>query len=162
MKKLWVIAGSVLLLFSCVLTTKVGTVFDDSVPAEQSAEICFYKANTIATYNGITVDWKQKGSETIQIPAGETQLVWGDFEAYWGNSIYRAKNMVFVYTFQPQKKYYFLSWVEINKEGDQKTAGMKVYTYDPKDKITLGNMDAHFTGFVPFVNQPSSQKTILE
>jgi len=149
--------------FSCVITTKVGTVFDDSIPAEQSAEICFYLPNTIATYNGITVNWKQNVMETIQIPAGETQLVWGDFEAYVGNTIYRAKNInrVFVYNFQPRKKYVLMSWVEINKEGDQKY-GMKVSTYDPEDKIKFRYTDEHFTGFFPFVDQPGSQKTVLE
>jgi len=161
MKKLWVIAGSVLLFFSCVLTTKVGTVFDDSVPAEQSAEICFYKTNTISAYNGITVNWKPKTTETIQIPAGETQLIWGDYEAYWGNTIYRGKNMVFVYNFQPRKKYYLMSWVEISKE-DEPKYGMKVYTYDPEEKIKVINNDDYFTGFVPFVNQPGSQKTVLD
>jgi hypothetical protein len=75
MKKLLVIAGSVLLLFSCVVVTKVGTVFDDSVPVEQTAQIYFnYAFGTITAYNGITVNWKPKAAETIQIPAGKTEL----------------------------------------------------------------------------------------
>jgi len=36
MKKLLVIAGSVLLFFSCVITTKIGIVFDDSIPLEKT------------------------------------------------------------------------------------------------------------------------------
>jgi hypothetical protein len=69
--------------------------------------------------------------------------------------------MVFVYDFQPEKKYLFESWVDKSDEENLKY-GLKVYTYDPKEKITFGNYDDHFTGFVPFVNQPGNQKTILE
>jgi hypothetical protein len=162
MKKLWVIAGSVLLFFSCVLTTKVGIVFDDSIPVEQTAQICFNAVyGTITAYNGINVDWKHRATETIQIPAGETQLLWGEFNAYFGNYTFKAKNMVFVYNFQPGKKYLFESWVDKSDEENLKY-GLKVYTYDPEEKITLGNINDHFTGFVPFVNQPGSQKTVLD
>jgi len=102
MKKLLVLVGmSVLLFFSCA--TKVGIVFDDSVPLEQTTQIYTYNIGSVTAYNGVAVGWKQKVTmETIQIPAGETQLVW-DIKTTSGNTNYTGKNMVFVYNFQPGK-----------------------------------------------------------
>ena len=55
MKKLLVLAGSVLLFFSC--STSVGIVFDDSVPVEQTAQIATRNIGIITGYNGIAVNW---------------------------------------------------------------------------------------------------------
>jgi len=150
MKKLWVLAGSVLLFFSC--STGVGTVFDDSIPVEQTAQIYTYRVGSITAYNGITVNWQLKiSAKSIQIPAGDTLLVW-DVMGDRGYTRYRGKNLEFRYNFQPQKKYYLLLNDKYDEAEGTVTYGIDVYTYEINEKIT-NNTGPHFTEFVPFLNQ---------
>ena len=147
----------VFLLASCVSNT-VRTVYDDSVPAEESALINTY-VGKITSYNGVPVDWKSSVSGFIRIPAGETVLVW-DIDATNAFTTYRGKNMIFAYYFKPQKKYFFwFSW----DDDDENIYGLRVNEYEPEETVRQGNLNDHFVEFVPFLNnRTAGQKLILE
>jgi hypothetical protein len=158
MKKLWALAASVLLFFSC--KTSAGIVFDDSVPVGETAQIFTSNIGDITGYNGITVDWKRKyfSTKTIQIPAGDTLLQFGDIKSQSGFITYTGKNIMFRYNFQPQKTYYFL----VHEKPEEGT-GLNVYAWDFGERI--GVIDkAHLVEFVPFVNTNNrgDQKTVLD
>ncbi|MDR2923265.1 MAG: hypothetical protein LBU85_07985 [Treponema sp.] len=153
---------SVLLFFSCATVPKVGLVFDDSVPAEQSAQVYTYNIGAVTVYNGISVDWIQRSgsSETIQIPAGDTLLEF-DLKTTYGSVNYTGKAL-FRYNFQPYKRYFF--WFQRKEEGKMNIYGLNVYTYEIGEKhgVTWSDFEAHFTEFVPFINTRGDQKTVLE
>ena len=158
MKKLFFLSGiMILLFFSCMSTQSAGVVFDDSLPVEKSSWISMYNVGTITGYNGISVNWKSSASKSIQIPAGGALLEM-DIDSTQGNIIYKGRNMLFLYEFQPQKQYLFI----VGKQDGG--AGLKVHTYDIGEKIrqTQSGVNAHFTEFVPFLNTgDSGGKTIL-
>jgi len=155
MKKLWVLAGSVLLFFSCVTSNTVGTVFDDSIPVEQTAQIWFWNAGTITAYNDITVNWKEQfgSAKTIQIPAGDTLLIW-DIKAGNGYAYYRGKDIAFRYNFLPQKKYLLMFGSKYDEAEEKVILGFRVYTYESGEEFRSSWKDrnAHFTELVPFLN----------
>jgi hypothetical protein len=164
MKKLWVIVGLVLLFFSCG-TTKTGIVFDEFVPVEQTAQIWIYNTGTITSYNGTVVDWKPKATETIQIPAGDTLFLW-DIKTYSGiSNNYVGKDMSFRYNFQPRKKYLLIFDRQYDSVEKREIVGIKVHTYKigEKYKVLPKDVDAHFTAFVPLINNSQGgPKTVLE
>jgi hypothetical protein len=158
MKKLWLLAGiSVLLFFSCTITTKAGIVFDDSIPVEQTTMVHTAYIGKVTGYNGIAVDWNPKLTETIQIPSGDTLLELNIGAMYYG-TIYRGKDMLFRYNFQPQKQYVLKFNIE------DAVYGLNVHTYEIGEKFSgmQKDFDAHFTAFVPFLNNPTNQKTVLD
>jgi hypothetical protein len=166
MKKLLVITGMMGLFFSCgTFATSVGIVFDDSIPAEQTAQFFTFNIGKVTEYNGIPVNWEPNVSsmKTVQIPAGDTVLVW-DIRAGQGNIIYTGKNMVFRYNFQPQKKYFLMFRRVYDENEKNEIYGLRVYTYEIDEKYggTWDDVEAHFTEFVPFLNTQGSQKTVLE
>jgi len=157
MKKLLVIAGSVLLFFSCGTTqTGKGIIFDNSIPVEQTAEIANV-VGIVTGYNGIEVKWKMGG--VIQIPAGDTLLEF-DVNYDTGDIVYKGKNMLFRYNFQPQKWYYL--WFAGKYEDRRTIYGVNVYTYEIGEKVTQGGFKDHFTEFVPFLGEQDSKKTVLD
>lgn len=162
MKKILALAGlSVLLLFSC--STSVGTVFDDSVPIEQSAQICTY-AGTVIGYNGIVVNWKPSVSNTVQIPSGDTLFEF-DINAALGSAIYKGKGMLFKYNYLPNKKYFLMFTRHYNEMEKSEIYGLNVYTFEIKEKIpgSIKSLETYFTAFVPFINNnQGNQKTILD
>jgi len=163
MKKLWVIAGLVLLFLSCG-TTETGIVFDASVPIEQTAQIWIYNTGTITAYNGTPVNWNPKATETIQIPAGDTLFLW-DIKVYSGISNYVGKDMAFRYNFQPRKKYLLIFDKRYDSAVGREIAGIKIHTYEvgEKYKVLPKDVDDHFTTFVPLTNSnQDSPKTVLE
>jgi hypothetical protein len=159
MKKLFILACiSVLLFFSCVVTSKIGIVFDDSIPIEKSSEIVTY-SGVIKGYNGISVDWKPSMSNSVQIPAGDTILEF-EIASSIGNTIYRGSGWFFKYNFLPNKKY--ILWFNVKDE----LWGMNVYTYEIGEKIpvmTVSGMEPNLTAFVSFLNATKEkQKTVLD
>ena len=171
MKKLLVLAGlSAFLLLSC--STNVGIVYDDSIPVEQTAWISrlgrMGPIGVITGYNGIAVNWKNQGwYKLVQIPAGDTLLEW-DIDATilvpqsyhdkapGTNYTYQGKNMVFRYTFKPQKTYYFT--IELTEDDK---LGVRIHEYNFGEK--LSNLEDHFVDFVPFLNVKSNtEKTVLD
>jgi len=157
-KKFLVLAGiSILLLFSCSTTVGKGMVFDDSVPVEKSSQIMTY-AGTITGYNGITVKWKPTMKNMLQIPSGKTVL---EFEIDFtpGYIRYRGSGWLFLYDFQPNKKY-FLYFVEKDD-----LWGFNVYTYNIGEELPMGAMkslEPNFTAFVPFANNKPKEKIVLD
>ena len=147
-KQLPIIVIAVFLAASC--TTGVNTIFDDSVPLERSAWIAPFRTGgwsvgTVTGYNGIPVEWTTKGpKQLIQIPAGDTELEW-DLDARTGNSIYRGKNLIMRFNFQPEKQYFFFF-----KMTDEQP-GLNVYAYDLDEKV--GNIkEEKLVGWAPFLN----------
>jgi len=155
MKKFFILACiSVLLFFSCVVTSKIGIVFDDSVPLEKSSEIVTY-SGIIKGYNGISVDWKPAMSNSLQIPAGDTIFEF-EVSSSLGNTIYRGSGWFFRYNFLPNKKYFL--WFNVKDE----LWGMNVYTFEIGEKIPVG-MEPYLTAFVPFLNATKEkQRTVLD
>jgi len=148
----------VFLFFSCSTTTKVGIVFDDSIPIEKSSQIVTY-SGTITGYNGISVNWKPAMSNAVQIPAGDTLFEF-DIRSTLGNTIYSGSGWLFRYNFPPNKMYFL--W--FNVEND--LWGMNVYTYEIGEKIpvtTMKGMEPYLMAFVPFLNnKQGNQKTVLD
>ena len=160
MKKLFALIGiSAFLVLSCAGSP--GTVFDDSVPVEQTA---WLSANVgdITSYNGISVDWKQSAYKLIQIPSGNATLEWNLSSApsyRFKNGTVSGKNLLFAYNFQPQKKYIFV----YNQSDGNK--GLNVYVYDFEEKFggSWDAIDTHFAGFAPFLNvSGGNNKTVLD
>jgi hypothetical protein len=162
MRKLWVIAGLVLLFFSCG-TTKTGIVFDASVPVEQTVQIWIYNTGTITAYNGTTVNWKPKVTETIQIPAGDTLFLW-DIKTYSGiSNNYVGKDMSFRYNFPPGKMYLLIFDKKYDEAAGRDITGIKVHTYEIGEKYRAlpKDVDAHFTAFVPLLNNSQGGPTTV-
>jgi len=161
MKKFLLFSGVlVLLLFSC--STSVGIVFDNSIPIEQSAEICTY-AGIITGYNGIAVNWKPILSNTVQIPAGNTLFEF-DINAAYGNTIYKGNGVLFMYNFLPNKKYFLFFTRQYDEVDKKETFGLNVYTFEIGEKIpgSMKKLETHLTAFVPFLGGQGNQKTVLD
>lgn len=153
MKKHFVLIGIVvLLIMSC--STSVGLVFDESVPGEQSAQIITAGTGKVTEYNGIPVNWDFFGPRTIQIPAGDTILVW-DIDSTSG---YIGKNMAFRYYFKAQMKYMFVASQE---DG---IAGLNVWEHGLDDKVGVAkDTDPSYQGFFPFLNaRAPGEKKVLQ
>jgi hypothetical protein len=149
LKKFLILASiSILLFFSC--SVNVGLVFDDFVPVEQSTEIWFYRVGTVTGYNGISVKWEPGMLKSVQIPAGDTLLEFSVFGVH-GNTNYVGEGVLFRYNFQPQKMY-CLIFTPHDREGAN-IYGVNVYTYNIGEKMNGKNLGAHFTAFVPFLNE---------
>jgi hypothetical protein len=150
MKKqfLWVILP--LLVSSCATagTFKGGTIYDESLPLEESAVISIHAFGTITGYNGITVLWKQVWGKAsnIQIPAGDT-LLEVDVDSTPGNVRYTGKGLIFQYNFQAGKYYYLTAGI------DEKTKdfGVRVYSWDKGEKMVTVAY-TNFEAFTPFLN----------
>jgi len=162
-------AGVSLVLFSSCATDSVASkyVFDDSVPAEQSAVLEIHAGGGITGYNGVAVEWKATSdfylAYIITIPAGETLLEF-DIVAYGfgarGKTItYKGKGLLFYYNFLPNKKYLLRFG-----RNEEEIWGMNVYTYESTEKIQTNNkaLDAHFPEFVPFLNAQGTGNIVLE
>lgn len=154
MKKLFLcVPVLAMLVLSCTLS--VNTIYDESVPLEQSSWINPY-VGTITGYNGITVKWERSGNTLIQIPSGDTLLEF-DLYAASGNTIYRGSGILFRYNFQPGKQYFFWATTQDSK------LGLRVYAYDIKEKVspTWQSDESHFLEFVLFLNIDSEGTTVL-
>ena len=155
-KQLFLFALTALLVLSC--TTSSGTVFDDSVPIEETAWISPGPIGIITGYNGIPVKWKADGTKLIQIPAGETTLEW-DVNTTDGYTNYKGKNMVMSYNFRPQKQYVFSLTIIDEKYG----LNVQVYDFGEKVSGTKSDLEKHFEAFTPFLNAAGvGAKTVLE
>jgi len=145
-----------LFILSCTTTTSI--IHDESVAPEQSSWVGTDNAGVIVGYNGIAVNWKARMGKTIQIPAGNTLLEW-DIEGGnpLGNTIYKAKGALFLYNFQPQKKYYFIPTRLDDKYG------FHVYSYDADQKLPM-NMykEEYHEGFHKFLYDEDQSKTVLD
>ena len=160
MKKLFVLAGIlVFLILSC--STSTGTVFNDTVPVEQSAWIA-PNIGKITSYNGIAVEWKQASLKLVQIPAGVAILEWDiNSSPLYRNAIeyFTGKNLLVAYNFLPQKKYFFYIAIQDDKYG------LNIYAYDPDENLKFGwkELEAHFVAFAPFLNiMGANEETVLE
>jgi hypothetical protein len=153
---LWVIILPLLIL-SCsttVGTFKGGTIYDESIPLEESALISNANLGTITGYNGITVNWKQVWggkASIIQIPAGETLLEVnvkseGDTTVLH-HTIYTGKGLIFQYNFQAGKYYYL--YVEKGRETDD--LGVHIYSWSPGEKVGVLS-EKKYEAFTPFLN----------
>ena len=149
LKKFVIIFLVIAILFSCSVTPKVKQIYDESLLLEQTSRISAGNAGTIISYNGITVNWKNKNlilPDMIQIQAGDTLLEW-NIESRWYDTVYTGKNILFRYNFQPMKQYLFI----VGKNEDK--WGFNIFAYDFDEKIP-SNMynEEHFVGFVSFLN----------
>ena len=143
-------------LMSC--RTSAGIIFDESVPVEQTAWISTANAGTITNYNGISVEWSGQGySSYIQIPAGDTILVW-DVKSTAGYTTYTGKDMLFRYNFEAGKKYIFSAG---RREG---VSGFNLHAWNFGERETVLSDKTH-VDFVPFIDSsgnPVSGRTVLQ
>jgi hypothetical protein len=121
----WVITATVIsiLLLSCGTTTNV---FDDSVPAENTALLKFDSALTVKSYNGINVDLKTAalgfGYTGFTIPAGAAKIVVDlDTGRQMGNVSYRASSVEISYNFEAGKEYMLRFWFSDDQGSINKT-----------------------------------------
>jgi hypothetical protein len=157
---------SVLMFSSCSSASYKQFVLDDSVPAEQLTMIEIHNLGKIVTYNGITVDLDVKQDWDllyyVKVPAGDTLFEINLNYVVQGEK-WKGESLLFRYNFLPDKKYSLRFGVLKAKfEG---IYGLNVYTYEMGEKIPIDvktNDDPNFTAFVPFLNAPGSEKTVLE
>jgi hypothetical protein len=145
-----------LIISSCLNPTKVKQTFDESVPIEKSSRIVISLVGDIIGYNGVPVNWKNKASfslQIIQIPAGDTLLEW-NVESTTGFVVYRGKNILFRFNFQPQKLYF----LTVGQKDQAFGLNVWAYNFDEKVPVEFRNLE-HFIGFFPFLN--TNQGTIL-
>ena len=139
----------VILLVSCAGTPSVKTVFDESIPLENSTWLSTTFQGSIIEYNGTPVNWEKSSlNNMIQIPAGDTQLKWninaGNLYRQWTGT-----GILFQYNFQPQKQYIFL----VNKKDG--ADGFDVWCYNIGETMNANpkTLDKeHYVGFTPFLN----------
>ena len=155
-KRELILFGLCFLIISSCSYTKVTRTYDESIPLEKSSRIVITGVGDVIGYNGIPVNWKNKMSlslQIIQIPAGDTLLEW-NVESTTGFVVYRGKNILFRFNFQPQKIYYLTVG-----QKDQ-AFGLNVWAYDFDEKVPVEFRNTeHFIGFFPFLN--TNQGTIL-
>jgi hypothetical protein len=139
-------------LTSCMSEKSIGKysyIWDDSLPAEQTALVQFVELK-LKSYNGISVDTKKKAF--FQLPAGDAVFV-VDVNARGAYVIYTAKDAPFRIRLEAGKKYCL--WFGTSG----KAWGVNVY-----DELFLraGGMDTKdFVGFIPFIQAPRENR-ILE
>ena len=129
-----------LLIISC--TPSLKSVYDDTVPIEQSAWISTANAGTIVSINGVTVNWSGNWTDSFrQIPAGETLLEWNvSSDGYTGRGFY------FMYDFKKGMQYYFIA----REVGG--VFGFNVYELPIGEKSNFIGSQEEFVEFVPFLN----------
>ena len=150
MKKILVCSFLIFFILSC--STRIGHVYDETVPIEKSAWLLLDAVGNVIRYNTVSVNWVPGINKLFQIPAGDTELEWVikrvtgripvGYITSTGNAISR-------YVFMPGKKYYFLLQI---KDG---VPGLDIYAWNYEEKIsyTQGALEKHYIGFEPFVYQ---------
>jgi hypothetical protein len=150
MKKQLLLFCAVAVFFvSCMAAPSVKTIFDESVPLENTAWLSTTFQGTIVEYNGIPVKWEKSSlNNMIQIPAGDTLLKWdinaGNLYVQW-----IGKGILFQYSFQPRKQYIFLLDKKDGKDG------FDIWRYDIGEKMSRNPKTSdkqHYVEFVPFLN----------
>jgi hypothetical protein len=125
MRKCLIVCSAVLfLLLSCAATQ---VIWDESLPADQTAIIRISSVMTITSYNGVLVQWKEGKLTDVEValPAGNIEFIF-DLEAYemvyGGQASYKGKDMLLKYNFAAGKKYVlnFYSGSIIVWDGDTK------------------------------------------
>jgi hypothetical protein len=148
----------VLLASSCV-SAKAGIVYDESIPLERTAWLLTGNAGTIIGYNGAQVNWTVK-RDAIQIPAGDTLLEFNiDSESAYMH--FTGKNILFRYTFEPQKQYILVAGYDpYPAAGQTAEMGFKIYVYEFGKVISVISAK-DYLGFAPFLNVDEQQRRVL-
>ena len=156
MKKLWVIAGSVLLFFSCASMFK-GTVWDPSIPPEECAKICFIQFEPTG-YNGINVD--KKAFALVNIPAGTAQFSGNINWGYWyyiGNRRYtysfKKEDVIFSCALEAGKEYWAFISTRKENENDKENENIiwGIDLYEAEIKVIVGTPGSDkLIAFIPF------------
>jgi hypothetical protein len=146
MKKLFFPMLVISLFVSCATT---GTVWDDTIPPEQSAKIVFFYYEP-TSYNGITIN--KKDFELVTIPAGTSEFV-GDVAWWWygGNTRYYfdAENAGFSCTLEGGKEYWAVVGYEYDEQKKAKIWGIRLFNDVIKIRIGFPDKDK-IVGFIPF------------
>ena len=143
----WLVLGVLIVLCSCVTSP---TVFDETLPVEQTARIYLYPGLEVKAYNGIEVPFKTSlfGSITSEwrdviLPAGEAEFLL-DVDHRVGDLYFRARNVAFRYTFEAGKHYSIVVSTSTNDEDDW---GALIYDQAPQ----IGwPKKSNLIAFVPF------------
>jgi hypothetical protein len=117
-------------------------VFDESVPPEESVNIYFYYGIEITSYNGIAVPSKknsltaavQSEWRNVILPAGEIEFTL-DIAATYGNSTYSARNVTFVYNFEPAGDLMYIMEFDPYGGVNKDQWRMAIYKQSPKEKL---------------------------
>jgi len=161
MKKLLFTLSIILIFISCYTT---GTVWDPSVPPEESVKILFWGFDA-TVYNGIDVD--KKSFRIINIPA-ETSSFSGDMvwekQYFFGNTkiVYQFKenNASFSCNFEAGKEYYVLV---SGDESEENQCVWGISLYEGKIKAVFMEPPGDFITFIPFdppiITPPKSEWT---
>jgi hypothetical protein len=109
------IAAAAMLATSCISVPQKLT-FDESWPAEETAEVFFGEGLHVLTLNGVDVDeawygttWRSNESATVILPAGETEVEYDLISSEGGIGYYirtySAEGLKLIYTFEAGKSY---------------------------------------------------------
>jgi hypothetical protein len=140
------IAGALMLVLAASCST-TGTVWDESVPPEQSADVWF-GMGMIKSYNGITIDKKRQTH--IVIPEGEANIGLDVYITH-GGVTFLMQDMEITCYLEGGKEYTILGAVKDGQWG--------VNLYDGMIKIIIGNnIPNTILEFIPFENQPDTFK----
>jgi hypothetical protein len=140
------IAAIAFAVFSC---STAGTVWDDSVPLEQSAKIVFVYFEP-TSYNRIIVDKKE--FKIVTIPAGaaefEGDVAWFDYGANVRYD-FRVEDAVFSCKLEGGKEYWACVSYKYNEEAKNRIWGISLYNDEIKNRIGFPG-DDKLVGFIPF------------
>jgi len=162
------ILWAMLVLGGC-MSTPPGTlvVFNEDVPAEESAHIFIQYGLEITTYNGIPVPVKETVMQlsgiksewhNMILPAGETEFTLDVGLNHTNNTIYTGKNLTFKYTFEPSTDHLYFLYFVPDGGTDKNEKGIGIIKKPLKE--TKWYKAENIIGFVPFHQE--SERIILE
>jgi hypothetical protein len=139
MKNLYLCFVIVLLTISC---STAGTVWDDSIPPEESAKVAFWQFDP-TSFNGVPL--KLGMLKFLTIPAGNTNFT-GDVK--WSDSGYNVK-----YIFRSEDASF-----SCNLEGGKEYTAWTGFEYDEENKVRVWGI--FFYHDIRIVGNPPKKKLI--
>ena len=145
------------LLILCSCGTSGPVVFDNTLPAEQSSSLFFYKGLAVTEYNGISVPVKKKFGvpvsewQYVTLPPGEAEFT---LDVKWtkGKIIHTGGDLQFKYVFEPGLDY----CITFTNNGgpDNDTSGVVIYQQTPPKKGMP--KEENWLAFIPFFRNSSN------
>ena len=149
MKKIWSFFSILIVLVTLSCGSTKGTVWDDSVPAEQSAKIMFLYFEP-TSYNRILVN--KKDFRVVFIPAGPAEFG-GDIAwySYGGNTkyIFESKDAAFTCKLEAGEEYWAVVTYKRDEEKKRRVWGINLYKDEIKVRVGYPSEDK-LVAFIPF------------
>jgi len=142
--------------FACIVCSCAsyleGIVWDESIPPEQSAKICFWNYWP-TSYNGINLNVKRNKFYIAVFPAGEAEfsgdVFWSD-NGYYVRTTFQAKDAGFSCNFEAGEDYWAVVEYEYNRDTKRRIWGISLYKEKIRIKVGLPDPKNRVGGFIPF------------